>query len=62
MVLETVEDADAVVLVTEWPAYRELPWGDICKQMRPTLVLYGRNYLNRVKLEALGFRYIGVGR
>ena len=27
-----------------------------------TLVLDGRNYLNRVKLEALGFRYIGVGK
>ncbi len=63
-VLETVEDADAVVLVTEWPAYRDLPWDDICKLMRtPTaLVLDGRNYLNRVKLEALGFRYIGVGK
>ncbi len=61
-VLEAVEDADAVVLVTEWPEYRELPWGDIRKQMRSTLVLDGRNYLNGVKLEALGFRYIGVGK
>jgi len=37
-VLETVEDADAVVLVTEWPGYRDLPWDDICKHMHTTLV------------------------
>jgi len=37
-VLETVEDADAVVLVTEWPGYRDLSWDDICKHMHTTLV------------------------
>ena len=61
-VLEAVEEADALVLVTEWPQYRKLPWEEIKGRMRRTLILDGRNDLPEEELIELGFTYIGVGR
>ncbi len=55
-------DIDALVLVTEWPQYRELPWDSIAKKMRTPLLLDGRNFLDRAALEAAGFRYVAMGR
>jgi UDPglucose 6-dehydrogenase len=55
-------DADALVLVTDWPQYRELPWVAMARSMRTPLLLDGRNYLDRETLERAGFRYLGMGR
>ncbi|MDQ2949323.1 MAG: UDP-glucose 6-dehydrogenase, partial [Acidobacteriota bacterium] len=55
------DDADALVLVTEWPQYRELLWEDIPKLMRTPIILDGRNALDRGKLERYGFRYLCIG-
>jgi UDPglucose 6-dehydrogenase len=56
------EEADALVLVTEWPQYRELAWGDLAAAMRTPLMLDGRNFLERDVLEHAGFRYLGMGK
>ena len=55
---EALEDADAIVLVTEWPMYRELDW----EHIKPVPLVDGRNFLDRERLSALGFKVIGVGR
>jgi UDPglucose 6-dehydrogenase len=60
--METLDDADAIVLVTKWPEYRELPWLEIYQKVRVPIILDGRNFLPRNELEKLGFKYIGVGR
>ncbi len=61
--LEAVADADAVVLVTEWPEFRELDWaGEVKGRMRTPLVVDGRNFLDREALAAAGFSYEGIGR
>src|SRR5215210_1727803 len=61
--LEAVDGADAVVLVTEWPEFRELDWtGEVKKRMRVPLVVDGRNFLDRDELVAAGFTYEGIGR
>lgn len=54
-------DADALVLVTEWPAYRELPWEKIASLMRGYLVVDGRNALDGERLRAAGIHYLGIG-
>jgi len=54
-------ESDALVLVTEWPEYRDLPWERIARLMRGNLVLDGRNALDRARLEGAGIRYIGIG-
>jgi UDPglucose 6-dehydrogenase len=61
--LDAVDGADAVVLVTEWPEFRELDWtGEVKGRMRVPLVVDGRNYLDREQLVAGGFTYEGIGR
>ncbi|HZG49544.1 MAG TPA: UDP-glucose/GDP-mannose dehydrogenase family protein [Thermoleophilaceae bacterium] len=61
--LEAVEGADAAVLVTEWPEFRELDWAGAVKgRMRFPLVVDGRNFLDREALVAAGFTYEGIGR
>jgi UDPglucose 6-dehydrogenase len=61
--LEAVEGADAVVLVTEWPEFRELDWaGEVKRRMRVPLVVDGRNFLDREQLVEAGFTYEGIGR
>jgi len=57
---ETADEADAVVLVTEWQDYRELAWETIASRMRTPLILDGRNALDRTRLERFGFRYLGI--
>ena len=61
--LEAVDGADAVVLVTEWPEFKELDWADeVWSRMRVPLVVDGRNFLDRDELEKAGFTYEGIGR
>jgi len=59
--LEALRDADAAVLVTEWPEFERLDWSQVRKVMRQPLVLDGRNVLDGEALRALGFDYEGVG-
>jgi len=56
------EQAEAVVLCTEWPEFAALDFGRLKASMVRPLILDGRNVLDREKLTALGFEYIGIGR
>jgi UDPglucose 6-dehydrogenase len=61
--LEAVDGADAVVLVTEWPEFRELDWaGEVKRRLKTPVVIDGRNFLDREALIAAGFTYEGIGR
>jgi len=53
---------DALVLVTEWPEFRELDWATLYQAVRTAVVLDGRNFLDRSELLRLGFDYIAIGR
>jgi UDPglucose 6-dehydrogenase len=54
--------ADAIVLVTEWPEYRNLAWDILVSKMKKPFIFDGRNYLDKDYLEKQGFRYVGVGK
>jgi UDPglucose 6-dehydrogenase len=60
--LEAVADADAVVLVTEWPEFTELDWGEVAQAMRGTVVIDGRNALDARAIQGAGLTYEGIGR
>ncbi|MDQ3588289.1 MAG: UDP-glucose/GDP-mannose dehydrogenase family protein [Actinomycetota bacterium] len=60
--LEALEGADGAVLVTEWPEFAELDWGDLRDRMRVALMVDGRNFLDREALVEAGFSYEGIGR
>jgi UDPglucose 6-dehydrogenase len=56
------EQAEALVLCTEWPEFAALDWAKLKTAMVRPLVLDGRNFLDREQLVSLGFEYLGVGR
>ena len=60
--LAALEGADAAVLVTEWPEFAELDWGDAAKRMARPLLVDGRNFLDADALRGAGFDYEGIGR
>ncbi len=54
--------ADALVLVTEWPEFAEIEPVELRRLVRVPLVLDGRNLLDPDRYRAAGFVYVGVGR
>jgi len=61
-VLEAVRDADAAVIVTEWPELRELPTAEVREAMARPLIVDGRNLLDPAAVAAAGFEYEAIGR
>ncbi len=62
-VLDAVRDADAAVIVTEWPQLREqLPTEEVRAAMARPLLVDGRNLLDPAAARAAGFAYEGIGR
>ncbi len=59
---EALDGADAAVLVTEWPEFRDFDWEGAHGTMRRPLVVDGRNFLDGDLLTKAGFAYEGVGR
>ena len=49
------DEADAVLLATEWPEYAELCWDQLGATMRSRTVVDGRNFLDRRALTESGF-------
>jgi UDPglucose 6-dehydrogenase len=60
--LQAVRDADAIVLVTEWPEFIDLDWGAVAQAMRGKLVIDGRNALDAQAVRGAGLTYEGIGR
>jgi UDP-glucose 6-dehydrogenase len=61
-VLEAVQGADAVVIVTEWGEFRTLASGEVRSAMATPLIVDGRNLLDPDQVRAAGFLYESVGR
>src|SRR5215210_4036674 len=59
---EAIEGADAIVLVTEWPEFRELDLGPIARSMRGTLLVDGRNFIDPGTARSAGLIYEAIGR
>jgi UDPglucose 6-dehydrogenase len=57
-----VTGADAVVLVTEWPEFKELDLSAVAAVMRGKIFIDGRNLLDGPTATAAGLVYEGVGR
>jgi len=61
-VLEAVRDADAAVIVTEWPELANLATDEIRDAMARPVIIDGRNLLDPTAAQAAGFVYEGIGR
>ncbi len=59
---DAVKGADALVVVTEWPEFREPDFPRMKSLMRRPAIFDGRNIYNPQAVRELGFHYQGVGR
>jgi UDPglucose 6-dehydrogenase len=60
--LACIDQADAMVIVTEWDEFRDLPFAEIKMKMRKPVLVDLRNLYNGQTLKAEGFEYQCVGR
>jgi UDPglucose 6-dehydrogenase len=61
-VRELAQGADALVLVTEWPEFRDIPFATIAKTMKHPFLVDSKNYLDPAKIAQAGLDYQGFGR
>lgn len=54
--------SDALVIVTDWPEFRELDFDFIKSIMKKPVLIDAKNMLDKERLIAKGFLYSGVGR
>jgi UDPglucose 6-dehydrogenase len=54
--------AHAVLIVTEWPAYRELDWAAVAQVMAGDLVFDTRRVADAAAVAAAGLRLVALGR
>ena len=59
---EAVRDAAALLILTDWPEYRELDYERIGRNMRSWNLLDACNLLDPAEMRRLGFNYEGTGR
>ncbi len=59
---ETLQDADALVLITEWNEFRRPDFRRIKELMRKPHIFDGRNVFNPQRMRDMGFDYVCIGR
>ena len=59
---ETARGADCLVIVTEWPAFRNLNLKRLKALMAHPVIVDGRNLFDPLQMRKAGFRYYSVGR
>ena len=59
---EVAQDADALVIVTEWNEFKSLNMLQIRSAMRRPVLIDGRNIYESTEMNRLGFIYRGMGR
>ncbi len=59
---DTLRDADALAVVTEWNEFRTPDFQKMKRIMNKPVIFDGRNIYNQEELRKLGFTYYGIGR
>jgi UDPglucose 6-dehydrogenase len=60
--LQVLEEADALIIVTEWKEFRSPDFGEIKRLLRQPLVFDGRNLYDPSLLRDAGLEYHSIGR
>jgi UDPglucose 6-dehydrogenase len=59
---DTIEGADALLVVTEWPEFRTPEFDKIEKLLKNKVIFDGRNVFDTEQMAELGFDYYSIGR
>ena len=57
-----MRDADAALIVTEWPEFKQPDFARMKTLMRKPVIFDGRNLYELGAMQSLGFTYYAVGR
>jgi len=60
--LEAAQDAEALVIATEWPEFASVDLGELKERMHSPIIFDGRNLLDPARVRGFGFTYTGIGR
>jgi UDPglucose 6-dehydrogenase len=60
--MEVLPQADALVIVTEWKAFRSPDFGRIKAELKQPVIFDGRNLFEPELMAEAGFEYHGIGR
>lgn len=58
---EALVDADALLLVTEWPEFRVPNFAVVNKLLKNKIIFDGRNVYDQTEMSELGYTYYGIG-
>ena len=59
---DATQDADALVICTEWNEFRVIDFDILKERMRTRIIIDGRNIADAQKAREEGFTYLGIGR
>lgn len=59
---DALKSADALLIATEWPAFRTPDYGTIKKLLKQPVIFDGRNIYDLSEMEHHGFYYESIGR
>ncbi|MDR0927843.1 MAG: UDP-glucose/GDP-mannose dehydrogenase family protein [Ignavibacteria bacterium] len=59
---DALDDADALVICTEWNAFRTPDFGIIANKLKNKLIFDGRNLFSPTEMKSIGFEYHSIGR
>jgi UDPglucose 6-dehydrogenase len=60
--LDALDNADALIIVTEWKCFKSPNFGAIKSRLKTPIIFDGRNLFEPDDIKALGFEYFGIGR
>jgi UDPglucose 6-dehydrogenase len=60
--MDAVKQADALIIVTEWKAFRSPDFDALKQKMKQPIIFDGRNLYEPAVMKELGFEYRGIGR
>jgi UDPglucose 6-dehydrogenase len=60
--MQATEQADALLIVTEWKTFHHPDFASLIENMPKPLILDGRNLYDPLRLEEMGIAYQGIGR
>ncbi|MCX6785502.1 MAG: UDP-glucose/GDP-mannose dehydrogenase family protein [Candidatus Komeilibacteria bacterium] len=59
---EVFKNSRAVVIATEWPQFKNLPWQKFGRSLKERVIFDGKNLLDPATMEKLKFKYYSIGR
>lgn len=59
---DALEGADALLIITEWPVFRQPEFELMTKKLNQKVIFDGRNLYPTQQMEQMGFKYISIGR